>query len=125
VASGYDIVSDAGYDDTFAAFDRVVSFDRLHVFHLNDSKRPCGARVDRHAHIGEGCLGVDVFRRLLQDRRFANLPGLIETEKTSRVTKPHVVAVDPLDLRNLETLRSLRSDCCASYADQWPSATGG
>jgi deoxyribonuclease IV len=109
VASGYDIASEEGYTHTFATFERVVGLDRLRAFHFNDSKRPCGSRVDRHEHIGQGCLGVEPFRRLLHDRRFSGLPALIETEKTSRVTKPHAIATDPLDLRNLETLRSLRA----------------
>ena len=71
VASGYDIVSEAGYRETFDAFDRIVGFDRLRVFHGNDSKRPCGSRVDRHEHIGQGCLGLEPFRRLLHDPRFS------------------------------------------------------
>jgi deoxyribonuclease IV len=108
VASGYDIVSDAGYRDTFAAFDRLIGFDRLKVFHGNDSKRPCGSRVDRHEHIGQGCLGLATFRRLLQDRRFNHLPILIETEKASSVTKPGKIEVDRYDMRNLDTLRNLR-----------------
>jgi deoxyribonuclease-4 len=110
VASGYDIVSDAGYRDTFAAFDRLVGFDRLKVFHGNDSKRPCGSRVDRHEHIGKGCLGLAPFRRLLHDRRFTHLPILIETEKTTSVTKPGTIAVDRYDMRNLDVLRNLRMD---------------
>ena len=109
VASGYDIASAEGYRDTFAAFDRLVGLDRLRVFHGNDSKRPCGSRVDRHEHIGEGCLGLEPFRRLLHDRRFAGLPMLIETEKTNGLQKPNQIVADPLDVRNLETLRKLRT----------------
>ena len=108
VASGYDIVSEEGYADTFAQFHRIVGIDRLRAFHFNDSKRPCGSRVDRHEHIGQGCLGLETFSRLLHDGRFANLPALIETEKTSGATKPHLIAADPFDVRNLEVLRSLR-----------------
>jgi deoxyribonuclease-4 len=108
VASGYDIVSAAGYRKTFAEFDRMVGLDRVKVFHGNDSKKPCGSRVDRHEHIGEGCLGVEPFRRLLNDPRFADLPILIETEKTSRSTKPGSIEVDPLDVKNLSALRGLR-----------------
>lgn len=108
VASGYDIASDAGYDETFSTFDRLIGLDRLRVFHGNDSKRPCGSRIDRHEHIGDGCLGLEPFRRLLHDRRFAGLPILIETEKSAACTKPHLVVADPLDMRNLETLRRLR-----------------
>jgi deoxyribonuclease-4 len=108
LASGYDIVSDTAYGDTFAAFDRIVGIDRLRVFHGNDSKRPCGSRVDRHEHVGKGCLGLEPFRRLLHDRRFTHLPILIETEKSSRTTKPNAIAVDPYDMENLDTLRNLR-----------------
>jgi len=110
VASGYDIVSAEGYAHTFAEFERIVGIDRLRAFHFNDSKRPCGSRVDRHEHIGQGSLGLDPFRRLLHDRRFGNLPALIETEKGTAATKPHLIAIDALDLRNLETLRSLRRE---------------
>jgi deoxyribonuclease IV len=110
IASGYDIVTSAGYDATFAAFDRLVGQDRLRVFHANDSKRPCGSRIDRHEHIGQGCLGLEPFRRILNDRRFAGLPLLIETEKSSRTSKPNAIVEDPFDARNLETLRQLRGD---------------
>ena len=110
VASGYDIVSAEGYAHTFAEFERIVGLDRLRAFHFNDSKRACGSRVDRHEHIGQGCLGLDPFRRLLHDRRFGSLPALIETEKGTAVTKPNLIAIDALDLRNLETLRSLRRE---------------
>ena len=110
LASGYDITTDAGYRDTFASFDRLVGLDRLRIFHGNDSKRPCGSRIDRHEHIGEGCLGLEPFRQLMRDRRFAGLPILIETEKTSALCKPNQIVADPLDVRNLETLRRLRHD---------------
>jgi len=108
VASGYDIVSEEGYRQTFEHFDRVVGLDRLKVFHGNDSKKPCASRVDRHEHIGRGCLGTEPFRRLLHDPRFTHLPILIETEKSSRTTRPGDIAVDPLDARNLTLLRQLR-----------------
>ena len=108
VASGYDLVSPEGHDVTFHAFDRLVGFDRLRVVHANDSKRPCGSRIDRHAHVGEGCLGLDPFRRLLHDPRFARVPFLIETEKSPTSGKPNLIVPDPLDVRNLETLRRLR-----------------
>ena len=109
VASGYDITTEAGYRDTFELFERVVGLDRLKAFHGNDSKRPCGSRVDRHEHIGQGCLGLEPFRRLLHDARFAGLPILIETEKTHGAEKRGPIVADPLDVRNLETLRRLRS----------------
>ncbi len=121
LASGYDIVSDRGYSRTFADFDRLVGVDRLRVFHGNDSKKPLGSRVDRHEHIGEGCLGVEPFRRLLNDRRFANLPILIETEKEARSGKPNAIVTDALDVKNLETLRRLRASK-APKTDRPPGA---
>ena len=108
LASGYDIASARGYTDTFEAFDRLVGFDRLKVFHGNDSKRPCGSRVDRHAHIGKGFVGLEPFRRLLNDPRFDDLAILIETEKANTAEKAARIAVDRYDKRNLDTLRRLR-----------------
>ena len=106
LAAGYDVCSAEGYADTFDQFDRLVGFDRLKLFHLNDSKKPRGSRVDRHEHIGQGCLGLEPFRRLVNDPRFRGLPMLLETPKTEG-RSPRVVAVDPLDERNLKTLRTL------------------
>jgi deoxyribonuclease-4 len=108
IASGYDITTEAGYRDTFEQFDRLVGIERLKVFHGNDSKRPCGSRVDRHEHIGEGCIGLEPFRRLLHDPRFAGLPILIETEKSKGAERKGVIVEDPLDVKNLGTLRRLR-----------------
>ena len=109
VAAGYDIVSEEGYRDTFAAFEMLVGLDRLRAFHANDSKKPCGSRVDRHEHIGDGCLGTEPFRRILGDMRFSGLPMLIETEKSKGAERAGTIATDPLDLKNLETLRRLRA----------------
>jgi deoxyribonuclease IV len=106
IASGYDIASSQGYTDTFSRFDRIVGLDRLSVFHLNDSKRPLGSRIDRHTHIGEGAVGLEGFRRILNDRRFAGLPMLLETPKSAR-NSPNAITVDPLDQKNLATLRGL------------------
>jgi len=108
VASGCDIVSDHGYRETFDAFDRIVGLGRVKVFHGNDSKKPCGSRVDRHEHIGEGCLGLEPFRRLLNDPRFVDLPMLIETEKSKGTWRAGSILEDPLDRKNLATLRGLR-----------------
>ncbi|MBA3269400.1 MAG: deoxyribonuclease IV [Acidobacteria bacterium] len=108
VASGYDITTDTGYNETFAGFDRLVGLDRLRLFHGNDSKRPCGSRVDRHEHIGAGCLGLEPFARLMHDVRFHGLPILIETQKSNDGNKPNLIAADPLDEKNLDALRQLR-----------------
>lgn len=110
IASGYDIASDAGYQQTFEEFERLLGLARLKVFHGNDSKKPRASRVDRHEHIGEGCVGLDAFRRLMHDRRFDGLPILIETEKSPGSQRANLVACDPLDMKNLDVLRRLRSE---------------
>lgn len=107
LTSGYNLCSEAGYRRTFREFDRLIGLDRLKVFHLNDSKKPCGSRVDRHEHIGKGCLGLEPFRRLLNDRRFARLPMLLETPKLDTSESRRRSDVDPWDARNLRTLRRL------------------
>jgi deoxyribonuclease-4 len=107
LASGYDICSEDGYRETFETFEELIGIDRLKVFHLNDSKKPCRSRVDRHEHIGKGCIGLEPFRRLLNDPRFDHLPMLIETEKTETRHRMRV-APDPLDMMNLDALRSMR-----------------
>ena len=102
--------SSGGLDDmSYAELSQMqISIERLKVFHGNDSKKPCGSRVDRHEHIGDGCLGLEPFRRILTDPRFANRPILIETEKTKGWERAGTITADPLDVRNLETLRRLR-----------------
>ena len=107
LTAGYDICSEEGYADTFRRFGRIVGFSRLKAFHLNDSKKPCGSRVDRHEHIGKGCLGLEPFRRILNDRRFAALPMVLETPKLDTPDSRRRSDVDPLDRRNLATLRKL------------------
>jgi deoxyribonuclease IV len=107
LAAGYDICSEEGYVRTFREFDRLVGLDRLKAFHLNDSKKPCGSRVDRHEHIGKGCLGLEPFRRLVTDPRFAGLPMLLETPKLDTPESRRRSDVDPWDARNLRTLRRL------------------
>jgi deoxyribonuclease-4 len=106
LAAGYDLCSPEGYASTFQQFGRLVGFDRLKVFHLNDSKRPLGSRVDRHEHIGEGFLGLEPFRRIVNDRRFRGLPMLLETPK-EQGRSPSKIEVDRFDQRNLDLLRGL------------------
>jgi len=106
LAAGYDICSPEGYAATFKQFGDLVGFDRLKVFHVNDSKKPLGSRVDRHEHIGKGCLGLNGFRTLVNDRRFAKIPMLLETPKAAGKATGRI-EVDPLDEENLNTLRAL------------------
>jgi deoxyribonuclease-4 len=107
LTAGYDLCSAEGYRRTFRDFDRLVGLDRIKLFHLNDSKKPCGSRVDRHEHIRKGCLGLEPFQRLLNDRRFAKLPMLLETPKLETPESRRRSDVDPWDARNLRTLRKL------------------
>jgi deoxyribonuclease-4 len=78
-AAGYDIATPRGYARTMAEFDRVVGLAQLRAMHLNDSRRELGSRVDRHAPIGEGHLGLATFRRILADDRLTAVPKVLET----------------------------------------------
>ncbi len=97
-AAGYDIGAPGGWEAAAAAFDRTVGVSWVRAFHLNDSKRPLGARVDRHEHIGRGQLGLEAFRALLADPRFAHVPMALETPKGD---------TDREDQVNLGVLRAL------------------
>ena len=83
-AAGYDLRTRAAYDDTFAVFDRIVGFRYLRGMHLNDAMKGLGSRVDRHAHLGEGFLGIEAFRYIAADPRFDDLPLVLETPGESR-----------------------------------------
>lgn len=83
-AAGYDLRTPETYHAVWEAFDRYIGLSRLQVWHLNDSKKPLGSRVDRHEHIGEGELGLGAFELILSDPRFAALPMLIETPDEKR-----------------------------------------
>ncbi len=77
--SGYDIKTEAGFKKTFDDFDRIVGFQYLKGMHLNDSKKELGSRVDRHDNIGKGFIGLETFRRIMNDPRFDNIPLILET----------------------------------------------
>jgi deoxyribonuclease-4 len=126
LASGYDVCTPEGYASTFKQFGRLVGFDRLKVFHMNDSKKPLGSRVDRHTHIGEGYVGLEAFRRIVNDPRFRDMPMLLETPKTE-LRAASAVQVDPLDEKNLNTLRGLldRADEGAGTAGKARRAESG
>lgn len=99
-AAGYDFRESQGYARVMAEFDRLIGYPHLHFFHLNDSKKGCGSRLDRHEHIGHGCIGLDGFRHLLNDPRFASHPMTLETPKGADLQE---------DIMNIQTLRSLIS----------------
>jgi deoxyribonuclease-4 len=99
-ASGYELRNRDDYERTIDALDRHVGTINVGAFHLNDSKKPLGSRVDRHEHIGEGEIGVEAFRFLLDDERFRGIPKLLETPKPVEHES---------DKKNLSLLRSLLS----------------
>jgi deoxyribonuclease-4 len=100
-AAGYDISTPEGYEATIEEFHQVIGLDRLKLIHLNDSKGAAGMRVDRHEHIGQGHLGMEPFRLLLQDDRLADLPFILETPKGK------APAGEDWDIVNLRLLRGL------------------
>ncbi len=81
--AGYDIKTEEGYKKTFDDFERIVGFQYLKAIHLNDSKKAFASRVDRHESIGKGLMGEEVFRRLMNDPRFDNMPIILETPDES------------------------------------------
>lgn len=78
-AAGYDLTSAAGYADVMTEFERLIGIERLALFHLNDSKKALGSRVDRHDHVGRGLIGLGGFQALMQDARFGRIAKIIET----------------------------------------------
>ncbi|OAN14135.1 deoxyribonuclease IV [Photobacterium jeanii] len=78
-AAGYDLRTEAATEATFAEFDQVVGMQYLRGMHLNDSKGKLGSHLDRHHSLGEGEIGWDCFRFLMQDKRFDNMPLVLET----------------------------------------------
>jgi deoxyribonuclease IV len=95
--SGYDIVSPEGYEETMKKVGETVGFDSVRVWHCNDAKAARGSKLDRHEHIGKGNIGIEPFRRLLNDERFAHAAFIAETPED-----------DPSDEeRNVNALKSL------------------
>jgi deoxyribonuclease-4 len=95
-AAGYPLSSAGDYHETMTAFDRAIGLKKLRAFHVNDSLKPLGSRVDRHAHVGKGHIGLEGFRFLVNDERFRDHPMILETPKEN-----------DMDRVNLATLRSL------------------
>ncbi len=100
-AAGYELRTATEYDATIKDLNEKIGLDKVKLFHLNDSKKELGSRVDRHEHIGKGEIGLDGFRYLMNDKRFAHLPMTLETPKTESLLE---------DRENLTTLRSLFND---------------
>jgi deoxyribonuclease IV len=103
-AAGYALAPEADYRATLRKFDKVIGLERLRAFHLNDSLKPLGSRIDRHAHIGRGCLGLEPFRLLVNDRRFRDRPMILETPKEEGERQN----MDAVNLRALRRLLNCR-----------------
>ncbi len=95
-ASGYDIKTKKGYEETIDAFDDALGLERLEAFHLNDSKGMMGSKLDRHEQIGKGYIGLDGFRNLVNDGRLEKVPMVLETPAAEKMYK-----------KELKLLRSL------------------
>ena len=104
LAAGYPISTPADYESTMDKLDKVVGLKLVKAIHLNDSKKDLGSRVDRHEHIGKGKIGLEGFRLLLNDPRFAEVPMYLETPKEDDDGEPDGVRLDKM---NLKTLRGL------------------
>ncbi|MBS3808972.1 MAG: deoxyribonuclease IV [Desulfobacterales bacterium] len=98
-AAGYDISGSNSYGRTMQDFDRIIGLEKLFLIHVNDAKKPCGSRVDRHAHIGEGMIGISGFSALVNDSRLSAVAKILETPK-----KRNGQNADP---ENLALLREL------------------
>jgi deoxyribonuclease-4 len=99
-AAGYALSPEREYQATMRAFDKVIGLGRLRAFHVNDSLKAFGSRVDRHSHIGRGLLGLEPFRLLVNDPRFRARPMILETPKEE-------TGENDMDAVNLKTLRGL------------------
>lgn len=97
-AAGYELRTPEGYAATMQSFDDILGLENLKAFHLNDSKKDLGSHVDRHDHIGAGLIGLEGFRNVVNDERFRDLPGLLETPKSEDLHE---------DIENLAALRGL------------------
>lgn len=83
-AAGYDLHTAAACDATFAEFDKVVGLEYLRGMHLNDAMKPLGSRIDRHAPLGDGEIGLECFRYIASDARFNGIPLILETPDETR-----------------------------------------
>jgi len=103
-AAGYDIRTSETYEATMADFDRIIGFDQLKFFHLNDSKHELGSNKDRHEHIGQGFIGEAGFANFVNDSRWAEHPAHLETPKTETDDEGNEIEMDVV---NLAVLRGL------------------
>ncbi len=104
LAAGYDIRTPEAYEETMAEFDRVVGLDKIKTFHFNDSKFELGSQKDRHAHIGDGFIGLEGFANFVNDPRWADHSAHLETPKTEKDENGNEIEMDPINLTRLREL---------------------
>jgi len=104
-AAGYDIRTQQAYAKTMAEFDEVVGLEHIKVFHFNDSKFELGQRKDRHAHIGQGHIGLQGFANFINDPRWRDHAAHLETPKTEKDEDGNEVEMDPVNIAALKNLR--------------------
>lgn len=97
-AAGYDIRTPQAYEKTMKEFDNIIGLEKLKCFHMNDSKKELGSRVDRHEHIGKGFIGLDGFRNIMNDKQLERVPKILETPKGKEQLE---------DVENIKVLLSL------------------
>ncbi|MFX0062102.1 MAG: deoxyribonuclease IV [Candidatus Hermodarchaeota archaeon] len=97
-AAGYDIRGYKGYENILREFEKVIGLDKIQVIHLNDSKYELGSKKDRHCAIGEGLIGIQTFHAIVRDKRFDEIPKILEIPERDTKSK-----------ENLELLRNLRT----------------
>lgn len=88
--AGYDIRTSEAWDQTLQEFDRIIGLPHLYAFHLNDSMKDLGSRVDRHQALGEGKIGLECFRFLMNDKRTRHLPKYLETPGLAELWKKEI-----------------------------------
>ncbi|MCB9419350.1 MAG: deoxyribonuclease IV [Ardenticatenaceae bacterium] len=103
-AAGYDIRTPETYAKTMAEFDRIIGLNHIKTFHFNDSKFELGSQKDRHAHIGDGFIGLDGFANFVNDPRWANHSAHLETPKTEEDEDGNEIEMDPVNLARLREL---------------------
>lgn len=97
-AAGYDFSTQEKYETMWKEFNSYVGLDKVKAIHMNDSKKPCGSRVDRHEHIGKGLVGLSSFELIMNDPNFQHIPKILETPKSDDLHE---------DLINMNILKNL------------------
>lgn len=95
-AAGYDIRSEDGYEAAVGRIESLIGLERVKVIHCNDAKKPVGSRVDRHAHLGQGEIGIEAFERLADDARLAHVPLIVETPEAETMHRENVALLQSL-----------------------------